>query len=144
MEEKKDPKQIAQDILNKSGEDEYSKKVKGARVVLIVLGVINMLVGIYYYFQPFMEIEGYITIGIGGVFIGLYFLGIKKPMLALVSGLIIYLTIHILSAYIEPESIARGIVLKIIFVVLLVRGISSVNAMPKPKPEENSELLDDI
>jgi len=142
--QEKNSKQIAYDILNKSRDDEYSKKVKGARTVLLIIGILNVLVGIYYYFQPFLEIEGYITAGIGALFIGLYFLGAKKPMLALVSGLVIFATIHILSAIIEPESIIKGIVLKVVFIALLVRGVSSVHALPKPKPEENVDLLDDF
>ncbi|MFK8046035.1 MAG: hypothetical protein AB8B72_11110 [Crocinitomicaceae bacterium] len=142
--QEKNSKQIAQDILKKSRENEYAKKIKGARTVLLIIGVLNILVGIYYYFQPFMKIEGYFAMGLGAVFIGLYFLGVKKPMLALVSGLVIFLTIHILSAILDPETIVKGIILKVIFIVLLVRGITSVHALPKPKPAESNDLLDDF
>jgi len=141
MTQEKDSKQIAQEILSRSRTSENLKKVKNARIVLVVLGGLNVLVGAFYLFGQELELEGYSSLVVGAIFIGLFFLGTKFPLAALISGLSIFVLLHVLSAIVEPESIVKGIVLKIIFVVLLVRGIISVSKIPKIK-EDDEELLD--
>ncbi len=144
MSEKEDAKLIAERILNKSNAAEDKGKVKNARIVLLVIGVINILVGLYYLFGVGAEVEGYTGLILGGLFVGLYFIGIQRPMLALIAGLSIYGILILLDAIVDPVTIIKGIVLKVIFIILLIKGIISINKLPKEKKEQDSELLDDI
>ncbi len=141
-ESQKGAKDVAQDILNKSRHEDSNRKIKQGRITLMVIGILNLLVAIYYFTQEYMESVAYIQMAIGLVFVGLYFLGAKKPMLALVLGLVFFVVPHLLTAVLDPSSIYRGIIFKVIIIVFLVKGIISVNQLPKAV-EVDEDLLDD-
>jgi hypothetical protein len=66
-----------------------------------------------------------IPIGLGVVFLGLYFWARKSPIPALSTALGLYVTAHALEAVVDPTSIVRGIIIKIFCIVGLVNGIRS-------------------
>jgi len=79
---------------------------------------------------------------ITGVILFVAFLGFglwskSKPAAALISGLSLYIIIHLLSAIINPVSIFSGIIIKVIIIVYLIKGIRSVLEVDKLKKELN-------
>ena len=85
----------------------------------------------------------YIDGGIGALFIGLFFWSKEKPEAAFLTGLIVYILILLLMAVVEPTSIIKGIIMKIIIIATLVSGLRAVKKIPK-KIESNDDLLDEI
>jgi len=75
--------------------------------------------------EPGYEIEVGVQVVIGLVFAGLAFWTKYKPYAALLMALVIYVGIFLLSAVLDPGRIVSGLIIKVVIVVLLVRGISN-------------------
>jgi hypothetical protein len=63
--------------------------------------------------------------GIATVFFGLAFWARKNPLPASIVGLVLFVSVHLLDALVDPTSIIRGILVKIIIISILVKAISA-------------------
>jgi hypothetical protein len=66
-----------------------------------------------------------INTGVALIFLALFFWARKSPLPAAIVGLVIFITMHLLSAILDPTQIIRGIIFKIIIVVVLVKAIQA-------------------
>jgi hypothetical protein len=105
----------------------YQKHIRRARILLFIIAGLQLiaaiLLGIAGEFG--YEIEVGVQVVLGLVFAGLAFWTKYKPYAALLIALVIYVGIFLLSAILEPSSIISGLLIKIVIVVLLIRGISN-------------------
>ena len=62
---------------------------------------------------------------IGAIFFALCLWARKNPLPAAITGLVLFVSIHLLDAAVDPTSLVRGIIVKIIIVVVLARAISA-------------------
>ncbi len=102
----------------------YDKHIRYARILLYVIAGVQIM---SLFMLPAMEVlELYITIGLGiGVaiaFVVLAIWSIKNPYKALLTALLLYSSIIILNAFLDPSSITKGIAIKIISIILLFNG----------------------
>lgn len=68
----------------------------------------------------------YFTVyGVGVVFFALYLWARKNPFPAAIAGLVVYVTVHLLDAVADPSALTRGILVKVIVIVILVRAIQA-------------------
>lgn len=115
----------AQQVLKRREGDEASKKIKKARNSLFVISGFSFLVGIFYFFK--LDDSGVLiastVLAVCYLFLG--FWSQKKPLVALVLGLLVYLTVLVLNGILEPETIYKGIVIKIFIIGFLANGINS-------------------
>jgi hypothetical protein len=72
-----------------------------------------------------------------GIFVGLWWLARSKPKLACTLALVVFWAIQIAGAVLsgEPESLFKGIVLKVLFTLALVRGLKSATRAQLLKDE---------
>ena len=56
-------------------------------------------------------------------FWGLWGWSRTNPFVAGIVGLVLYATLHIAGAIVEPESLFRGIIIKVIIIVVLVKAV---------------------
>ena len=63
--------------------------------------------------------------GIAAVFFALYFWARKQPLPASIVGLILFITVHLLDAIADPAALARGLIMKIIIIAILVNAIQA-------------------
>jgi len=134
----------AKRIMAKEKLSEYKKSIRNAGIALLVVGILQVLIGLYEAFGPMKLMLGlYIDGGIGALFIGLFFWSKEKPETAFLTGLIVYILIMILMITIEPVSIFKGIIMKIIIIATLVSGMRAIKKVPK-KIKSNDELLDEV
>lgn len=112
-------------ILKNSKAKEAPKLIRQARNTLFVIAGITLLSGLFmFYFQD--DIATLIAAVImTAIYVILGFWSQQKPLIALVCALLLYLTNIVLSAVIEPETIYKGIIIKIIIIVFLAKGINS-------------------
>lgn len=105
----------------------YQKHIRRARILLFIIAGLQLIVGILLGIsgEPDYEIEVGVQVVIGLVFAGLAFWTKYKPYAALMIALVLYVGIFLLSAIVEPARIMSGIFIKIVIVVLLIRGISN-------------------
>jgi len=107
----------------------YQKHVSNARTALFVLAGMMVFVGILASFIRTSEelIDIWIeTLIIAGAFLVLAMIAEKKPYHSLIAGLIIYVLYIALYAMLDPSSLFRGIIFKILTISYLIKGI--VNA----------------
>lgn len=60
---------------------------------------------------------------LAAIMVGLYFWSRRAALPALVTALAIFVTVHVVSAVLDPSTIAMGIFVKVFAVVVFVRGI---------------------
>ena len=66
-----------------------------------------------------------VPIGLGVVFLGLYFWARKSPIPALSTALGLYVSVIAVVAVVDPASIPRGIIIKFLCILGLVNGVRS-------------------
>jgi hypothetical protein len=121
----------ARNAMQKNQHMDADKKIKSARNVLYVMAGITVLFGVIYYF-----IEQDIALLVTNVLLGMIYLVLgfwtsKKPLVAILLGLLLYLTTIIISAIIEPETLIKGIIFKIIIIAYLAKGVYSASSIKK-------------
>ena len=106
---------------------------------LVFLGEMIAMVQLGQGFDPFIFIIALIE---AGIFIGLAVWTKRKPHTAVVTGLIVFSSIIILSAVLNGiaegtagamKALFSGIIVKVIILVTLIKAISDANALQKAK-----------
>ncbi len=104
------------------------RKLKTVKVILFVIAAVQLILGLVYYFNGTFELDGaLIQLIIALIFFGLALLVDKKPRVAVISGLVLYGLLIALNAVVEPESIVKGIILKVVIIYAFVKGIRAAN-----------------
>lgn len=121
----------ARNAMKNNEHMDADKKIKSARNVLYVLAGFTIVFGIIYFF-----IEKDDAILVTNVILGLIYLVLgswttKKPLVAILLGFLLYLTVIIISAIVEPSSIVRGVIFKIIIIGYLAKGVYSASSIKK-------------
>ena len=103
-------------------------KVKNAKMWLIIVGVFTIGLALFYYIFRYDQ-QNLLATGvdsfIGLIFIGLAFWVNKKPYMAVLSGLILYLSLIVIAAVSDPATITAGWLFRIIIIVALVSGLKA-------------------
>jgi len=115
---------------------EYDKKIKSAQTSIFVVAGVQMLFGIFYAFTNNGP-EMYFTLGIV-MFVSLLFLGLgfwckKKPLAAIVTALILYVSLLLLDAVFDPATLVKGIIMKVLIIIYLVKGIGAAKEAQRLK-----------
>lgn len=66
-----------------------------------------------------------VPIGLGVLFVALYVWSRKSPVPAIGSALGLFVTVHAVEAVLDPVSLARGVIFKVLCVIGLARGVKS-------------------
>jgi hypothetical protein len=104
----------------------YDKQIKEARNILFAVGGITIvfkLVPFFAWNEPISIISFSISIFTALVFIGLGVWTKKKPVTAILIGLVFYCLISIMDLVFQPWSISGRLVFKILVVIYLARGL---------------------
>lgn len=129
--EKEQSKFYAQQAMTRSKVKAAPKQIRAARNTLFIVGGINLAVGIFYFFAHDL-MEQLIAGGIIFlIYLGLGFWSQTKPLIALILGLLVYVSFIILAAILNPASIVSGIIWKVIIIAYLAKGINSARELQK-------------
>lgn len=113
----------------------YQKHLKTARIWLYVIAALQVGMGIYEYStipDPQVGlIAALIDGGIGAVFLLFAFLSYKRPVASFIAALVTYVAVHVGMMFIDPTNIYKGIILKVIVVIALVRAINNARDIEK-------------
>ena len=84
------------------------------------------------------RLQAYVTpIGLGVLFIGLFFWARRSPLPALITALALFVGVHILAAVIDPSTLVQGVFVKVLFVAALIVAIKA-SLTDSPGSEESS------
>ena len=113
----------------------YEKALKNARIWLYVIAGLQVIFGIVQYAitddKELGLIVAVIEAGIGVLFFLFALWSYKKPATAFMTALITFVVIHVGAAIVEPTQIYKGIILKILVIVALVKGFNNAREVEK-------------
>ncbi|MEO6976950.1 MAG: zinc ribbon domain-containing protein [Mucilaginibacter sp.] len=119
----------------------FNSKIKKASNALYYLSGIFVVSGLIIYFiNP--NAENAVAVLITNLILAMLFLALggyskKKPLACIISGLCLYTIIVILNAIVDPITIVRGIIFKIVVIGFLINGLKSALEVEKIKKENN-------
>ncbi len=108
-----------------------NEKIKSGKTIIYVLAGLYFVFGLFFGLvnDDIATMVVYLVCTI--IYLILAAWSSKNPFGAILTALIIYVTIHVLAAIVEPASIFSGIILKIIFISAFVKGIRSAQEAQK-------------
>jgi len=114
-------------VLNVKKKEELleskKKAITKARVLLYVLAGLNLIIGLILGLFVSVNIPVLIACGIGAI---IYLLlgawSENQPFPAILSGFFVYLVFNIMSAFADPNTIYKGLILKILIITWFVYG----------------------
>ena len=113
--------------------DEFNTELHRARRLLLIVGFVIFGMDMLYLYvlnggalDPTVRtITTLISAGILATFVALWWFAQKKPKLCLILGLVIFWGLQIFNAIGDPTTLYKGLLLKILFTVALVKGLQS-------------------
>lgn len=115
----------------KKDASEANRKIKNARTTLYVISVITFLFGLISFSGELGSALLTVSFIQSIIYLILGFWSNKKPLIALLMGLFLYLTVIIISAVTEPSTVIKGIIFKVIIISFLGRGIYAALSLKK-------------
>lgn len=113
----------------------YEKSLKTARIYLYIIATIQFGIGVYEYLstedKELALIAGAVDAGIGVLFLLFALWSYKKPAIAFMTALIAFLVIHIGLAFLDSTHIYKGIILKVLVIVALIKGFNDARQVEK-------------
>ncbi|MFL1894203.1 hypothetical protein ACJRPK_00785 [Aquimarina sp. 2-A2] len=104
-----------------------TKRIASAQKTLYWMSGIFLVFGLFYFFRT-EDISILITNAILSIlYLLLAFWTKEKPFAALLSALLLYLTVIAINAVVDPMSLLSGIIMKVIFLSLLIKGLYSAS-----------------
>lgn len=103
-------------------------KVKNAKMWLFIVGGFTIALALFYFFFRYDRLNVLSTVidcSIGLVYIGLAFFVNKKPYIAVLVGLILYISTIIITGLFNPATLASGWLFKIIVIAALTSGLKA-------------------
>lgn len=110
--------------LKKNVIADAKKKLKNVKILLWVVLVINILVGIT------LLLNNAVEMAIGSLISAAIYIGCliwvgKQPLIGIMAAFIFWILMQAITIFTDPSMIFNGIILKIIFIVIFIKGISS-------------------
>ncbi len=120
-------------IINNSKSKEAGGVLRKARNTLFFIAALSFGIGLFYMVTQNAS-DVFITYSIMAlIYLVLGFWSQKKPLIALVLALLVYLTTTVISGIVDPATIYKGIIIKVFIIVFLAKGINSALHVRKMK-----------
>jgi hypothetical protein len=115
----------AKRVMKRRQGDEAQKRIRFARNSLYVIAGFSFLYGLFHFFVN-DDMATLVSSGILAIiYLALGYWSQQKPLIALVLGLLVYLTLITIGVVLGGEPIYRGIIIKVIIIAYLAKGINS-------------------
>ena len=123
-EESEKGKYIYRIQLKKNVINDAKKKLKNVRILLWIVIVLNIISGLFLLFNDVIELAIGSLIS-AAIYIGCLIWVGKQPLIGIMAAFIFWILMEALAIFADPSMTFRGIILKIIFIVIFIKGISS-------------------
>jgi hypothetical protein len=91
--------------------------------------------------QHFLSADVILNYVVAALFLGLFFWARKSPLPAAIVGLVIFLTLQLYMATLDPILLTRGIIFKIVIIVVLIQAIQAGILSRKIEQEQRSQVI---
>jgi len=104
------------------------KKINRVKIMLYIIGGLQVFLGLFLFMGEMVEDSA--IVGISSIVVGLIMFACsvwvkRKPVTGILVAFSFYMLLQIAGVIIEPSSIVRGIILKIIVIAVFISGIKS-------------------
>ncbi len=123
-EESEKGKYIYRIQLKKNVITDAKKKLKNVRILLWIVIVLNIISGIFLLFNNIVELAIGSLIS-AAIYIGCLIWVGKQPLIGIMAAFIFWILMESISMFSDPNLIFKGIILKVIFVIIFIKGIKS-------------------
>ena len=121
----------AKRVMDKRKTNNAEEKIKSARNTLYVMAGIIVVFGLFLFYKN-ADISGLIiNIIVGVIYILLGVWSKQRPLIALLLGLLLYVTIVVVTAIAEPHTLLSGVIWKVLIIAYLAKGIYSASLINK-------------
>lgn len=101
-------------------------EVKKAQSAMLLVAIVQSIAAVFLVLMNTVDtITTVVLVLIAALFFGLWAWAKHKPLAAAIVGLMVFVSLHLADAIVDPTALVRGIVLKIVVVVMLARAISA-------------------
>ncbi len=121
----------AKRVMDKRKTDNAYEKIKSARKTLFIIAGIITVFGFFIYYKTEDIVPLSINLVVSIVYVVLGFWSKQRPLIALILGLLLYLTLIIITAIADPLTLVAGIIWKILIIGYLAKGIYSASSINK-------------
>ncbi|SMG20548.1 hypothetical protein SAMN05661096_01109 [Marivirga sericea] len=101
------------------------KKLKNVKILLWVLAGLHLVVGLAFLSQEITFYDGIGPIIAAVIFIACVFWVNKQPLVGIMAAFIFWVLLQLSVVLVDPALLLSGIILKIVFIGIFVKGISS-------------------
>ncbi|WP_375579878.1 zinc ribbon domain-containing protein [Marivirga tractuosa] len=101
------------------------KKLKNVKILLWVLAAFHLLAGLFYLTQELTFYDGIGTLIASIIFIACVFWVKNQPLTGIMAAFVFWILLQLSVVFVDPSLLFHGIILKIIFIGIFVKGISS-------------------
>jgi hypothetical protein len=127
-----------------------SKKLNEVRTLLIIIGVLNFIVAILVatLLRDQLPSDVYAvalgtSLGFGALYVLFGLIVHQFPVPITIISLVLYVGVQVISGVMDPESIPRGLILKVIIIVALAKSIQTAVAYENERSEERRRVRDE-
>jgi len=117
--------------LKKDVIEDANKRLKNVKWVLYIIIGINVLAGIYYLTDDATFFDGLGSLIAAAIFTGCLFWVNKQPLAGILAAFVFWIVLQLLTIVVDPTTIIQGIILKVIFIAVFVKGIASARDVKK-------------
>lgn len=116
---------IGQYLTQKNTRAEVYSQVKNARTTLFVVAGYYIFMGLISAVNDNTDglLIFIVTVVFAAIFCGLAFWSSKNPFGALLTGLIMFISLIILSVIEDPIELVRGVIVKVIIISYMIKGV---------------------
>lgn len=121
----------AKRVMDKRKTNNAHEKIKAARKTLFIIAAIITVFGFFIYYKTQDLVPLIINLVVSVVYVVLGVWSKQRPLIALILGLLLYLTLIIITAIADPLTLVAGILWKILIIGYLAKGIYSASSINK-------------
>ena len=111
--------------------EDAQKKLKNVKILLYVVAGLNVVVGLFYLSSDLTFADGIGSLIAGAIFLGCVVWVNKQPLTGILAAFAFWIVLQLLAILVDPTLIFRGILLKIIFIGIFIKGIASARDAKK-------------
>ena len=127
---------VAHQIMKKGKISDTKDSIKRTRTILFVIAGFNIVIPFFKFANAqYGGLMIAMSIFIGLIFLVFGFTAKKKPFISIIIPLILLIIFYVIDAIIEPTTLIRGIVWKILFIGSMIYSLISIIESEKIKRE---------
>ena len=115
--------------------EDGKKKLKSVKILLYILAGINLIFGIFYLTDEITFSDGIMSLIATGVFLGCVIWVNTQPLIGVLAAFIFWILLQLSVILVDPVLLFSGIIWKIIFIGIFIKGITSARDAKKYKDQ---------